>query len=389
MITVSPLTPRDQPGLVLAPRPGITGLRLCGTDQPPLALAPDRRQFTLGADGCDLVIPRSRSTAVSALHAVLERIGDDTLRVQDLDSANGLFATRGAPRARSLQLHGGDTFWIADVALQATDPYLDALRAHLACHLGLTRLDAIDDAITAIAGDRPLVLVGPLGTGARRLADVIHATSVHRDRPFIVGSPPLLGLVRHAPGATVFVDLDDLDRLPASIAAALFDPAHGLRLIFAATSEARARGRLDHYRDRLTAIALAPLATRPDDIAPILQFHWATELDTSLRVEQLGPAALRALAAHRWPQNLDELFDHAPRLLAFLSHPTLRSAAEALGVTRQTLTQHLDRLGVPTRLRRDHQPPPPDDPHALRVTRGLPSELCSTLAPNEARGRCT
>ena len=57
-------------------------------------------------------------------------------------------------------------------------------------------------------------------------------------------------------------------------------------------------------------------------------------------------AALDALVAHAWPNNLDELFEQAPRLLACLMHPTLRRAAEALGVTRQTLTQHLDRLGV-------------------------------------------
>jgi DNA-binding NtrC family response regulator len=162
----------------------------------------------------------------------------------------------------------------------------------------------------------------------------------------VLGGLPILGLLGHAHGATVFVDLDRVDALPARVAAALFDPARGLRLIFAAADETRARARLDHYRDQVTAIALTPLAARPDDIVPILAFHWATELDTAHPVEALGAAALDALVAHAWPNNLDELFDQAPRLLACLTHPTLRRAAEALGVTRQTLTQHLDRLGV-------------------------------------------
>ena len=350
MIDVSPLTPREQPGLVLAPRAAVTGLRFRGSDEPPLALAPEQRRVTIGAEGSDLVIPRSRSTAVSAVHALIARLGDDavgaSLLVQDLGSANGTFATRGAPRAASFHIHGGDTFWIADVALQATDPYLDALRSHLACHVGLTRTAAVDEAVAIVASDRPLLLLGARGTGARRLAGVIHATSIHRDRPLVLGALPLLGLLGHAHGATVFVDLDRVDALPARVAAALFDPARGLRLIFAAADETRARARLDHYRDQVTAIALSPLAARPDDIVPILAFHWATELDAKHRVEALGPAALDALVAHAWPNNLDELFEQAPRLLACLMHPTLRRAAEALGVTRQTLTQHLDRLGV-------------------------------------------
>ena len=350
MIDVSPITPREQAGLVLAPRAAVTGLRFRGSDEPALPLPSAQRRFTIGAEGSDLIIPRTRSTAVSAVHAVIERVGDETigasLLVRDLGSANGTFATRGAPRAASFHVHGGDTFWIADVALQATDPYLDALRTHLACHLGLARTAAIDDAVAVVATDRPLLLLGPRGTGARRLASVIHATSVHRDRPLVMGGLPLLGLLGHAQGATVFVDLDRIDALPARVAAALFDPARGLHLIFAAADETRARARLDHYRDEAASIALVPLAARPADVVPLLSFLWSTELETSHSVEALGPSALRALVAHPWPNNLDELVEQAPRLLACLMHSTLRGAAASLGVTRQTLGQHLDRLGV-------------------------------------------
>ena len=350
MITVSPLTPRDQAGLMLAPRPAVTGFRFCGSDEPPLVLPPAQRRVTIGAEGSDLIIPRTRSTAVSPVHAVIERVGDEaigaSLLVQDRGSVNGTFATRGAPRAAVLHVCGGDTFWIADVALQATDRYLDALRTHVACHVGLGRTAAVDEAVAIIASDRPLLLLGPRGTGARRLAGVIHATSVHRDRPLVMGGLPLLGLLGHAQGATVFVDLDRVDALPARVAAALFDPARGLRLVFAATDEARARARLDHYRDQVTSIALVPLAARRDDIVPLLRFLWATELETSRAVEALGPSALQALVEHAWPNNLDELAEQAPRLLACVEHSTLRAAADSLGVTRQTLGQHLDRLGV-------------------------------------------
>ena len=350
MLTVSPLTPRTQAGLVLAPRSPVTGLRFRSSDEPALDLPSAQRRFTIGAEGSDLIISRTLSTAVSAIHAVIERVGDQTtgasLLVRDRGSVNGTFPVRGAPRAASFHVHGGDTFWIADVALQATDPYLDALRTHLACHIGLTRPAAVDDAIAIVASDRPLLLLGPRGTGARRLASIIHATSVHRARPLLMGGLPLLGLLGHAQGATLFVDLDHIDALPARVAAALFDPARGLRLVFAAADENRARARLDHYRDHVAAITLTPLAARPDDIVPLLAFLWSTELETTHSVESLGTAALRALATHTWPNNLDELCEQAPRLLACLTHPTLRSAAASLGITRQTLGQHLDRLGV-------------------------------------------
>ena len=67
-----------------------------------------------------------------------------------------------------------------------------------------------------------------------------------------------------------------------------------------------------------------------------------------------------------WRGNLDELRAMAARLLAYVEHPTLRTAAEALGIRRQTLAQHLDRVGVPTLDRGDRE----RDGWRPRVSRG-------------------
>jgi transcriptional regulator with AAA-type ATPase domain len=105
-----------------------------------------------------------------------------------------------------------------------------------------------------------------------------------------------------------------------------FDP---ITTIFAAPDERKARACLDHYRDRLRTIELMPLARRRDDVPHLLQFEWATELGTVEAVESLGAKAVHALTAYDWPHNLEELIDHAPRLLAYHQHGGLRPAAAA------------------------------------------------------------
>lgn len=346
-LLVTALTRRDQPALALAPLDPVTTVRLAACPDDPLDLSLAQDHFTIGADPtCDLVIPRARSTAVSPVHATLDRIGA-ALLVRDRDSPNGTFRNRACPRCPTLHVHPGDTFWIADVPLLVTDPHLEALRCHLACHLGLTRDAAINDAVTTIAADHPLLLLGPPGTGALQLAAVIHATSPRRHNAFLASTPPPLALLDHAQGATVFLDLDTVTRLSARTVATLFDPARGLRLIVAAATDRLALSRLAHHRPALHAIPLAPLAARATDVPALLAYHWLTALDTPPPLPLLSPAARRALIAYPWPRNLAELHEHSPRILAYLQTSSLRRAAARLSIRHQTLSQHLARLSFP------------------------------------------
>lgn len=336
----------ELPRLTLLPYDPITTLRFLGRDVRTVTLPAGEQRFTIGADGCDVMIPRALSTAVSAMHASMERVGSGLL-VRDLGSRHGTFRSLREPRCDALLVQPGETFWIGDVAVRVTDRYLEALRSHLACHLGILRDQAIDEAVADVASGEPLLLLGPAGTGARRLAAAIHATSPQRENPRLMGMAPLC-LLRRARGCTVFIDLELTMRVFAPYLKALMDRASGVRVIFAASGEKVARARLDHHRERLRTIALVPLAQRRADVPHLLQFHWATELGSRRVVDEMGPAAIEALQAYDWPHNLDELYDSSRRILAYHERGGLRPAARSLSVTHQTLRAHLTRIGFPT-----------------------------------------
>lgn len=324
---------------VLAPREAVTSLRFVGRAIPPLGVSSVQRSFTIGAGGCDLVVPGIVSGLIDALHADLVRVGTG-LRVHDHHSAHGLFRARRGPRVSELHVEAGDIFWLADAPLLALDPHLEVLRGRVGPYVGLDHHAAADEAIEAIADGGPLVILGPRGMDSPIFARAIHDASAQRPHSFIVATDALVAL---PPGATVFVDLDTVRKLTASFAARLFDPSTGVRVIFAAAHERRARSCLDRYRDRVRCVSLLPLADRRSEIVRLLALVWRDELRSGRRVDEL--AHVDAIAAHGWPGGLRELREHAPRLLAFLDHGALGPAARALGITRQTLTEHFWRIG--------------------------------------------
>ena len=330
------------PGLALAPRAPVVALRWWGRGDPPAPLAPGDRRWSVGAGACDVVVPRALAAAVSARHAVLTRV-DSGLRIEDCGSKNGTYRSLGSARLASFQLEAGERFWLADVPVLAVDAPLEALRPRLAACVGLDRHDAVDRALEPVAAGRPLALVGPAGTGAASLARAIHDAGPQRGNPFVIvdGAPPAPDAIR---GGTVVVDLDRVRRLPARHLRSWLDAAGAVRLVVLATDERRVRACLDTYRDELHAIALVPLDRRPEDVVRLIGHCWRDELASTRGVAELGPA-VDGLAAYRWPRNLDELREHAPRLLAYLEHGGLRAAAVALGVTHQTLGDHFRRIG--------------------------------------------
>ncbi len=331
------------PALTLAPRAPITALRWYGRAEPALPLPATQRRFTLGARGCDLIVPRAVATTVSPVHAIVTRVHSG-LRIEDRDTRNGTFRTLGSARLASFQIEAGDRFWVADLSVIALDAALEVLRPSLAWCLGLDAHGAIDRATEAVALGRPIALLGPVGTDAARLARAIHDASPQRGNPFLAVSAAPLPSRDVAGGGTVFLELDRLRLVPAPHLRAWFDATRGVRLIVAAADERRLRACVDTYRDQLDAIVLAPLAERPTDLPRLLDRLWRDELGSLRRVDELG-RGIGGLASYRWPRNLDELREHAPRLLAYLEHGGLRRAAHALGITHQTLDGHFQRIG--------------------------------------------
>jgi|GEM_PF-1306356 len=345
---------RVLPALHLAPRRPVTALRWYGRGSDPVLLERGRGRFTIGASACDVVVPAALAAAVSAQHALLVRVHSG-LRIDDRGSKNGTFRSLGSARLPSFQLEAGDRFWLADVPVLAVDDALEALRPQLAARLGLDRHDAVDAALVNIADGRPLALVGPAGLDAAALARAIHEAGAQRDNAFVTvtAAAPPLDEVR---GGTIFVDLDRLRSLTAPQLRPWFDPANGVRVIVAGATERRLRACLDTYRDQLHAIALVPLAQRPGDVTRLLELHWRDRLDSPHRVEELGPG-VAGLADYRWPRNLDELGEHAPRLLAYLERGSLRGAALALGIAHQTLDSHFARIAFAPSARRGEDGP--------------------------------
>ncbi|MBK9032148.1 MAG: FHA domain-containing protein [Myxococcales bacterium] len=328
----------------MAQRGPITSLRFAGRPWRPLALSTAQASFSIGAEACDLVVVRADAPGLSAYHARLERT-QSGLRVHDQGSKNGVYASPSTGRVASLEVEAGDRFWLGDLELLALDPELEVLRPALGACLGLGDDARIDRALTLAAQGGPVALIGAPGTGAARLARQLHDASTRRASFFLALTATPLPPLDHATGGTVFVDLEGVQRVTASAAASLFATPPRLRPIFAAGSARRLRARLDRHADEVAVIELVPLAQRPQDVAPLLAQHWVSELHSRRRVAELGDG-LAGLEAHTWPGNLDELYEHAPRLLAYLEHGTLRAAAAALGVRHQTLAGHLERLGL-------------------------------------------
>lgn len=344
--TVATLSIETTTTTELAPRSPVTSLRWFGRGDPPLLLSAGRRSFTIGSGGCDLVVPRAASTQVAALHATLTREGTG-LRVIDHDSVHGTYRALRGPRVVAMQVEAGDVFWLGDVALLAMDDGLEELRGQVAWCVGLDRHVAIDEAIETIAEGRPLVLHGPRGTDAARLARAIHGVGPQRRGRFVAATAAELPQVERGESATVFLDLEQVRRLPAYYAARLFERGQATRTIIATAELRRARQMLDSYCEHARVIGLTPLARRGDEVMRLLAIYWRDELRSGARVEALGAGA-HALADHAWPRGFDELREQARRLLAYVEHGSLRAAADALGIRRQTLAGHFLRIGYTT-----------------------------------------
>ncbi len=191
--------------------------------------------------------------------------------------------------------------------------------------------------------DVPVLITGPNGAGKEVLADLVHANSTRRDRPFIkvnagalpdqlieaelfgteagafTGAKPRAGRFEAADGGTLF--LDEIGNLPPAGQAKLLrvlQTGEYERLgsnttrkadvrVVAATNlplrEAMREGRFRedlYYRLSVIELTVPPLADRRDDVLPLARAF----LDKGVRITSDGE---RALLNHSWPGNVREL----------------------------------------------------------------------------------
>ena len=192
--------------------------------------------------------------------------------------------------------------------------------------------------------DVPVLITGPNGAGKERIAEIVHANSVVRDKPLVTvncGALPselieaelfgaeagaFTGATRAregrfevANGGTLF--LDEIGNLPAAGQMKLLRVLESgeferlgstrtrkvkVRVISATNADLSAMIREGRFREDLLyrlntiEIALPPLAERPDDILPLAEYF----LDDDA---VLSDDAREALFAYPWPGNVREL----------------------------------------------------------------------------------
>jgi len=224
--------------------------------------------------------------------------------------------------------------------------------------------------IEQLAPSRLTVLIaGESGTGKELVARAIHRRSPRADGPFVsvnvAGIPPELmeatlfghlrgaftgatssreGLFRAAEGGTLF--LDEIGALRLDLQAKLlrvmqersFMPVGStesvsvdVRVLAATNVDLRLlveRGQFREdlfYRLDVLRLLLPPLRERGEDAA-LLAAHFARRYATEhgKTLEDLEPAALRALTSHPWPGNVRELENAIIRAVVLATGPRLR-----------------------------------------------------------------
>ena len=228
------------------------------------------------------------------------------------------------------------------------------------------------DIVAKVAPHTTTVLItGPSGTGKEVLARELHRLSPRADGPFVAVNcaaiPEALleselfghvrgaftgaagdhrGLFEEASGGTLL--LDEIGEMPPALQAKLLRALQegeirrvgdritrrvDVRVVAATARDLAAEvgaGRFREdifYRLNVVAIALRPLADRPEDIAPLitamLARHCASLKTPPPRIE---PDAWQALLDYNWPGNVRELSNALERALVLAHDGTIRRA---------------------------------------------------------------
>jgi DNA-binding NtrC family response regulator len=244
-------------------------------------------------------------------------------------------------------------------------------RAQLAERFDLAGLVYESDALHTVASmaaqvahaDVPVLITGPNGAGKEVLADIVHANSARRDRPYVkvnagalpeqlieaelfgteagafTGAKARAGRFEAADGGTLF--LDEIGNLPLAGQAKLLRVLQtgeyerlgssttrraAVRVVAATNVPLRDAMREGRFREdlyyRLSVIELAVpgLAERRDDILPLARAFLGKQA-------RLTPDAERALLSHIWPGNVRELRNVLQRAALLAGENPINAAA--------------------------------------------------------------
>jgi hypothetical protein len=215
-----------------------------------------------------------------------------------------------------------------------------------------------------------MLITGEPHCGQDRLARIVHAISLFRERPLVAfdhgpGEQAMQGDPALHQAATVLLNLDDnRDRLDPVFTPRLFFPRYQTRVIALARSVGVASAALGkHHVEEMTRVRLAPLSSRSAVIHRLLDGMFQ-ERASSLRVCAMTPHNQDALRRHRWAGNFTSLREAVDRLVAVAQQASLRKASLVLGIPPATFHNwyanivglELRCLPVRTRLEASHDP---------------------------------
>ncbi len=223
-------------------------------------------------------------------------------------------------------------------------------------------------ALQVAKGDVPVLITGPSGAGKEKLAEIVQANSLRRERPFVrvnAGALPdelleselfgaeagaftgatrrRVGRFEAADGGTLF--LDEIGNLSASGQAKLLRVLQSgrferlgssetrrvdVRLICATNADLRremAAGRFREdlfYRLNVIELQVPPLGDRPEDVIPLAE-RFLRDLSPAPTgtLWRMTAEAREALVRHRWPGNVRELENVLRRAVLVASGDTI------------------------------------------------------------------
>ncbi|MCE9575788.1 MAG: FHA domain-containing protein [Deltaproteobacteria bacterium] len=331
--------PQGPKGLANDP---IVQLRI--TDKATLALADEKKTFSLGRDGaCDLVL---NLPAVSSVHCFVER-RPSGLRIVDNRTKNGTFF-RGAA-VENFELRAGEAFSVGGEHVVALTGPAVAAEAPLRRLLGAGSQAAIDRAMQLALARHAIAILGKAGCGHVDVAALLHEASARRTRRFVAirSVDELAAALNHDPDrinhGSLYVHLEAIGKLKSTapaLAAALARIAGTANVVvyIGAREADEIVTSLGITIDETHTLAIPSLHERGDEVLGLLEVMLGAEM------AKLTPPQRKALVKYRWPGNLDELRADAELLRAVLAHGGIRAAERATGVPRSVISRVTTKL---------------------------------------------